>query len=375
MEEELIKPWVKSSDINRYIVDSSDRNEFLIYTGDSTRIDSYPAIRDHLEKFETVLKLKREYKSGRRKWYALHWPRTKNLFEQIKIVVPYRAEGNRFALDEQGLYGSADIFFIKTRTGASINVYYLLGLLNSKPLNFWCQKRLKKKGEVREYKPTLLQNLPIHKINLNNPEEVKLHEEVVEKVKAIRENMVELPKYSKYFSGLRLTKLEFDAPLLEVNDEAIIKSIASENLYNLRTHPKIKIEKQKGFEDEKFYLSKVDKPELTLTGNIQLKLKGKNGTSVFIEGPRDLLTLVAGILSLSNWKNKSWSEIKEKLLLPDSIVSFNAQKTRVLNEVRDERAEILQLQMEIDQIVYKLYGLSEKEIKIVEGGGNKWKRS
>jgi len=55
MEEELIKPWVKSSDINRYIVNSSVRNEFLIYTDDSTRIDSYPAIRDHLEKFETVL--------------------------------------------------------------------------------------------------------------------------------------------------------------------------------------------------------------------------------------------------------------------------------------------------------------------------------
>jgi len=86
---------------------------------------------------------------------------------------------------------------------------------------------------------------------------------------------------------------------------------------------------------------------------------------VFIEGPRDLFTLVADILSSSNWKNKSWNEIKENLLLPDNIVSFNAQKTRILNEVRDGRAKVLQLQKEIDQMVYKLYGLSEEEIKIV----------
>jgi len=183
--------------------------------------------------------------------------------------------------------------------------------------------------------------------------------------------MAELAKYSKYFSGPRLTKLEFDAPLPEVNDGAIIKSIAPENQYSMRTHPEIKIEKPKGFEDEKFYLSKVNKPELTLTGNVQLELKGKNRTSVFIEGPRDLLKLLADILSLSNWKNKSWSEIKENLLLPDSIVSFNAQKARILNEVRDVRTKILQLQKEIDQIVYKLYGLTEEEIKVVEEKENK----
>ncbi|GAH82678.1 unnamed protein product, partial [marine sediment metagenome] len=98
----------------------------------------------------------------------------------------------------------------------SINVYYLLGLLNSKSLDFWCRKRLKKKGEVREYKPTLLQNLPIHKININDPEEIKLHDEVLEKVKAIREKMYELTGYVKYFSGPRLTKIEFDAALSEV---------------------------------------------------------------------------------------------------------------------------------------------------------------
>jgi len=368
-EKELIKPWFKNSDIHKYIVPPRNRNEFLIYTDDSTSIDFYPAIKNHLEKFEEILKLKREYKSGRRKWYALHWPRKKDLFEETKIVVPYRADENRFALDELSLYGSADIFFIKTRSDISINVYYLLGILNSKLLNFWCQRKLKKKGEAREYKPTLLQNLPIHKININDSEELTLHDGIVEKVKTTREKMVELAEYSKYSLDIRLTKLDFNALLPEVNDEEIIKNSNPENMYNIRTHLEIKIEKTTGFEDEKFYLSKVDSPETTFTGNAQIKLTGKDRSVVFIMGSSELLRLLASLLD--NWKNKPWNEIKENLLLPESFESFKSQKIEILNKVQGIRGEISELQGEIDQIVYELYGLTEDEIKIVEGEENK----
>lgn len=147
----------------------------------------------------------------------------------------------------------------------------------------------------------------------------------------------------------------------------ILDSVSYENYSDgkAKTHPKVKIGKLKGFEEDKFYLSKVEKPELILTGNAQLKLKGRDKTSVFIEGPYELLKLLFDILP--NWSSKPWSEIKENLLLPDTVVSFNAQKSKILNEVQNVRTKVLELQKEIDQIAYKLYGLTSEEIKIIEG--------
>ena len=42
------------------------------------------------------------------------------------------------------------------------------------------------------------------------------------------------------------------------------------------------------------------------------------------------------------------------------------KKANILNEVQNIRSEILELQKQIDQIIYKLYNLDEREIKIVE---------
>jgi hypothetical protein len=147
--------------------------------------------------------------------------------------------------------------------------------------------------------------------------------------------------------------------LPEINSEVIIKNISSENLYIIRTHPKIK-----NFNENEFYFSKIGKPELILTGGAQIKIKDKNKTSFFIEGLYELLKLLYDILP--NWKNKPWDEIKENILLPDNIISFNIKKTNILNEVQNIRSEISELQQQIDQIVYKLYGLNEREIKIIE---------
>jgi len=78
-----------------------------------------------------------------------------------------------------------------------------------------------------------LKRIPIRRIYFNNSDETSTHDEIVDKVKSIREKMAELAEYSKYFLGVRLTKLDCSAPLPEINDEAIIKSISPENVYNL----------------------------------------------------------------------------------------------------------------------------------------------
>jgi len=175
--------------------------------------------------------------------------------------------------------------------------------------------------------------------------------------------MAKLAKYSKFFKE-RLTKLDFDAPLPDVNTEEIIESLPPENIYSLRTNPDIKLVKPGEFNESSFYISRIIMPnQPTFTGNFSLEIKGKNKKSVFIEGDLDLLNLISDVLT--NKKGKSWKEIKETLI-PESMAVFNKHKTEIVNNVQSIRNTISQLQNEINQIVYRLYRLNKSEIKIIE---------
>lgn len=363
-ERILIKPSYRNSDISPYLVDiPEDQKISLIYITKNHEIDDSPNLKRHLERYREILQRRREVREGKIPWYSLHWPREEGLFKVPKIVCSnWGNQWQPFAFQKGGFYERRDITFFITKPAVKESIFYFLGILNCRLIREWAKQRLKQKGYMRQ---KLYEQIPIHRINFDNPEEIKIHNEIVDKVKSIREKMAELAKYSKYFSGPRLTRLQFDARVSEVNDEAIVKNLASGNLRNLRTHSEIKIEKPKDFEEQKFYLSRADKPELILTGNAQLKLTGKDKSVLFIVGSYELLKLLAGILS--GWRDKPWSEIKEKALLPDTIMNFNIRKAKILNEVREMRTKISQLQKEIDQIVYKLYGLTDEEIKIVEG--------
>lgn len=362
-EKELIKPWYKNSEVSRYIPDPDEKRNFLIYLRNKDDLDKYPTIKGHLMKFKGILDYQLLGYGETNKWYAVTRASEDSVLKREKIFTPYRAERNTFAYSNTDFFSSKDLYYITYQAEEPSNIReslkYVLGILNSSAIEFWCLHKLKHKGTVREYYATPLKNIPIHRINFDAPNEAKLHDDIVNKVKSIRERMSELAEYSKYFSNVRLTKIPFDAPLPEVNHERIIESIPPERVYNIRTHPELKIEKPKDFEQGKFYLSKVDKPQSTLTGGARLRLKGKDGTSIFVDGSHELLKLLFSIVS--NWIGKPWNEIKENILLPDKIQSFNVQRDQILNDMQNIRSEIIELQKQIDQIVYKLYGLNETD--------------
>jgi len=362
-ELSLIHRTYKNSDITPYFVDLTTSSPvYVIYTTKQTNINDFPNIKKHLKKFKEILEDRLIRYNEKYPWFCLHRERDEGILASPKIVVSnWGTDWQPFAYQTGEFYEKRDITIFVKKSKVKESLFYFLGIFNSNLIKYWMKNKAKQTGYMRQKQQ---EQIPIHRINFDDSEEVRAHNEIVDKVKSIREKMAKLAEYSKYFAGPRLTRLKSDEPLPKVNDEAIIKSLASENVRNLRTHPEVKIEKPEGLEEDKFYLSKVEKPELILTGNAQLKLKGKDKTSVFIEGPYELLKLLFDILP--NWRGKPWSEIKENPLLPDIVASFNAQKSKILNEVRDVRTKVLELQEEIDQIVYKLYGLTSEEIKIIE---------
>lgn len=365
---ELLVSSYRNSYISPYYVDIPiNEKEYLVYINRSINLNKYPEIKSHLVKFREILEARliryeeKEYKESY-PWFRLNRPRDKGVLSSEKIVVSnWGINWQSFAYQSGDFFEKRDITLFVKKPNIKESLFYFLGILNSNLIRYWMKSKAKQIGYMRQ---KLQEQIPIHYIKFNDLEEVKAHNEIVNKVKLVREKMAKLAKYSKYFSGLRLTKLKSNESLPKTNNEVIIKNISSENIYNTRIHPKIKIEKIKNFNENEFYFSKIEKPEINLTGNAQLKIKDKNKTSLFIEGPYELLKLFYDILP--NWKNKPWSEIKENILLPDNIISFNTQKAKILNETQNIRSEISDLQKQINQIVYKLYDLDEREIKIVE---------
>lgn len=354
-EYKIIKPYFKNSDIGKYIT-SDETNDYLIYTNSTTKINSYPNIKRHLEKFRSILELRLSRYSESYNWFELHRSRDRKIFEGEKIVCSYRTEEACFAYHKGSFYGSTDMYFIKPKNiQDKHSLKYLLAILNSKLINFWLLKKGKPKGRITEQFATPLENLYIRRINFNNPKEAETHDCLIQLVNKIIETKLELAKFNLLFSTA-LGHLSENSSLPDINAEYVVQALLPEKRFSIRTYPDIKINYGRDFEEVKFILNKVGKVDLTLYGP-ELKLTGKDQKVIIVGGSEELLQIIASILE--NHKNESWSSVKELAIIPETVEDFEDKKQEVIGNVVTLRAEIQKLQSSIDSMVFELYGVSE----------------
>ena len=149
----ICKRWIKSKNIKSYNIEESDK--VLLYTDSLATLEN-SGLKNHLLEYEDKLDNRREVLRGIRKWYHLQWGRQENIFEQEKIVYPFKSKNNRFALDRDNSFFSADVYFftIKDEFKEKISYEYLLTLLNSGIYETYMHAFLKKMGNsVYEYYP------------------------------------------------------------------------------------------------------------------------------------------------------------------------------------------------------------------------------
>lgn len=172
IEEELLKPWIKNKNVREYCVTKSD--ELIIYS-DIIRDEAlYNNGIQYIKKYKGRLEKRRECIKGMRRWYELQWGRRLELFEGSKIIYPYKAAKNRFALD-RGNYFSADVYAIRIKDMFINNISYefLTGVLNSSIYEFYIKTMAKKLGaDLYEYYPNKIMRLRI-------PENIRAIEEEV----------------------------------------------------------------------------------------------------------------------------------------------------------------------------------------------------
>ena len=181
INSKLLKSWLKNKNIKKYIINNSNLN--LIYSDDISSEDDETLY--YISKYKDKLKNRRECKRNIRKWYELQWGRDKSLFEQKKIMYPYKSIENRFAIDYNNSYCSADIysFIIKENYKDIFSYEYIVGILNSSVYDKYFKLIAKKMSKgIYDYYPNKVMKLKIFKDNNYNKIE-NLSKEIITELK------------------------------------------------------------------------------------------------------------------------------------------------------------------------------------------------
>lgn len=178
-EKDVLRKNVKNSDINPYYF--SDRGNSLIYIDNNTVIKNYPNAYKYLQSKKKELAERNEVKQGMYDWFRFDRPRRKFIFDAPeKLIVPYRAEYNKFAYDnEQYFNDGGDIRAIVMNKDVVYSIKYVLGLLNSTLLNWYYGFIGKPKGKMREYFNEPMALFPIRTIDFSNPDDKQKHDSLV----------------------------------------------------------------------------------------------------------------------------------------------------------------------------------------------------
>lgn len=172
--KDYLKPFFKNKDIGKY---SNDKNSFwILYLDRESELT--PVLENYLMDFYDILSARREAQINRIKWWQLQWSRDKEIFSKPKILVRQRCKTNQFSYDDGEFYGSADIYFITTKN-ENINIFYILGYMNSTSFLKWFKYNGKNKGKNYEFYSTPLKETPIY--YPENKDEIDYIEKLVKK--------------------------------------------------------------------------------------------------------------------------------------------------------------------------------------------------
>ena len=333
-ERNIIKKLYKASDIQKYSYDKSDL--FIIYTNKNTKINNFPVIKEHLNKYRPILENKREYKLDKLPWFSLHWARDEVLFQEEKIVCSIWPMNNIFAYSDNEMYCERNIFIIKKKNMTEESLKYFVGILNSKIINYWFSKKISKRGDKYFLPKNDLDKIPIPKIDFSNNIKVELYNEIVISVGEIIKNIKTLNNLEdKYFKNIEKC--------------------------NLRQHPNLIISFDTNYN---FILALIKLKKESLLEGQSLILVGKNKEEIIIKSiDTDLLEYINS--QIKEYIGKTWEEVKENLQLPLSIKDYLYNKNKINEESKIIKDNIDNIQDSIDKKTFELFEITKDEINTI----------
>lgn len=171
-EGEIIRKMPKGKNVGRYTI--IDENYYTIYPherngsafSEKKLSAEFPKTYSYFKSHEGELRKRRYYNKSIMElygnWWSLVHPIPSDYFEQTKIITPNLSKHNHFALDFENLYIEHDCYIIVLNNKDINNYKYLLGILNSKTIEFFIkQKSPMFSGGYYKYHTQYLEQIPI----------------------------------------------------------------------------------------------------------------------------------------------------------------------------------------------------------------------
>ena len=161
-EKNLLRPYYRGTDIDRYWLAESPSEYLLYLTRESApTLEAFPGIEAHLARFRPLLENRREFRKGRIAWWHLHWPRQSSLFVAPRILMPQMGYEPRFVFCEQPAFVGFAMHIVRLKpavfdTDPAMALAALTGLLNSKLAAIWFRRFAKHRGAALDISGTLL---------------------------------------------------------------------------------------------------------------------------------------------------------------------------------------------------------------------------
>lgn len=176
----------------------------------------FPRTFAYLSENKAYLQNRERGKMRGKNWYAYVYPKNIEVMSASKILVPDIAERASFAFDESGEYAFTSGYGITLKSSVTESPKYLLGLLNSKLLDFYLKRvSTTMRGGFFRYFTQYIAQLPIRLINFDDPNDALQHRRMV----ALVTQMLELHKQ------LRAARIAADREMLQRQIDATDEQI------------------------------------------------------------------------------------------------------------------------------------------------------
>jgi len=242
LERAGVRLFLQGREIKPYRVLPSGKVVIIPYQVEDTRVKllstremktRFPKTFAYLQENRTYLESREHGRMRGEDWYAYIYPKNIDLMQLPKILVPDIADRAAFALDEAGEYAFTSGYGITLRPDVREAPRYVLGLLNSRVLDFYLKSiSTTLRGGFFRYFTQFVERLPIRRIDFSDPADQARHDRMV----ALVEQMLKLHQ------DLAAAKTAHDKTLLQRQIEATDKQIDQlvYELYGL-TEEEIKI--------------------------------------------------------------------------------------------------------------------------------------
>ncbi len=218
IEPEVLRPFLKSQSIEPYgYPDTHSWMLFPYYLKDGKAVliskadfeNKYPNAWKHLKSHEKTLRERERGKWDHEQWYAFGRSQNLTQMEDPKLIIQVLSLSPRWIYDDRSLYmtgGGGGPFYGLRPQKDDINIFYLLGILNSRLFGYIiANQSTQMRGGYIRFSKQYIETSPIRTIDFSNPEDVAKHDKLVSLV----ENMLELQK--KHHE----TRMERDKELYE----------------------------------------------------------------------------------------------------------------------------------------------------------------